>query len=129
MRPLVLSWLIAALAASAPAHAQSPAPTPAPARPDFRGLWTGWGAANDQAMRREAEAQQQVERDLATADAERRHRLANEGRALGERVGETVRLGDCEEGERIAREAGDFALVEAVRRHCRGRAIPAQSRR
>ncbi|WP_114951082.1 hypothetical protein [Sphingosinicella terrae] len=129
MRSLVRSCLIAALAASAPAHAQSPAPAPEPSQPNFRSLWTGWATANDQAMRREAEAQRRVEQDLATADADRRHRLANQGRALGELVGETVRLGDCEEGERMAREAGDFALVEAVRHHCRGRAIPVQSRR
>ena len=38
--------------------------------------------------------------------------------ALGRRVGEVVRAGDCAEGERIAREAGDFALVRAVREHC-----------
>ena len=38
---------------------------------------------------------------------------------LGQRVGEIVRAGDCEEGERVARAAGDFPLVEAVRTHCR----------
>jgi hypothetical protein len=29
-----------------------------------------------------------------------------------------VALGDCGEGERVARAAGDFALVAAVRAHC-----------
>jgi hypothetical protein len=38
-----------------------------------------------------------------------------------------VRAGDCEEGERVARAAGDFPLVEAVRAHCRT-ATPAVSR-
>lgn len=56
------------------------------------------------------------------AEAARRNATAadaNEARALGERVGEIVRLGDCEAGERLAREAGDFALVDAVRSYCR----------
>lgn len=38
--------------------------------------------------------------------------------ALGERVGDIVALGDCAEGERVARTAGDFALVAAVRDYC-----------
>jgi hypothetical protein len=46
-------------------------------------------------------------------------RAEAEAVALGRRVGEVVRAGDCAEGERIAREAGDFALVNAVRDHCR----------
>ncbi len=46
-------------------------------------------------------------------------RAQAEAVALGERVGEVVRAGDCAEGERIARVAGDFALVRAVRAHCR----------
>ena len=126
MRPLFHLWLTAALAAGAPALA---AQAPAPAPPDFRGLWTGWNAANAQAMARESAAQRRVEEDLATADARRRQVLANQGRALGERVGEIVSLGDCEAGERLAREAGDFALVEAVRAHCRRSAAAGPGRR
>jgi len=92
----------------------------APIRPasDFSRLWTGWGIVNREAMSTETEAMRRVRQDVANADAERLRQLGGQGRALGERVGEIVRLGDCAEGERIAREAGDFALVEAVRAHC-----------
>ena len=85
---------------------------------DFSRLWTGWGGVNREAMSTESNAMRRVRQDLATADAERLGQLRDEGRALGERVGEIVRLGDCAEGERVARAAGDFALVEAVRAHC-----------
>jgi hypothetical protein len=88
---------------------------------EFQHLWTGWTRFNRDAMTTETDAVQRVRRDVAAADAERLHQLQNQGRALGERVGEIVRLGDCEEGERVARAAGDFALVEAVRGHCRAR--------
>lgn len=104
-------------AAGAPPAAQAPAAT-APAASDFSSLWTGWGRVNREAMITETEAAQRVREDVATADAARLRQLQNQGRALGERVGEIVRLGDCAEGERVARAAGDFALVEAVRAHC-----------
>lgn len=107
-------WLAAALAASSPAIAQS-----APQAADFRTMWTGWGTANAASLTIERRSVERVREDLATGDAERQRQLRSQGRALGERVGEIVRLGDCEEGERLAREAGDFALVEAVRDHCR----------
>ncbi|HWT13185.1 MAG TPA: hypothetical protein VN231_10565 [Allosphingosinicella sp.] len=108
---LALALLAPALAAAQPAD-------PAPAPSGFQGLWTGWRDANAVSMRIERGSVEQVRRDVATADPERRDQLRNQGRALGERVGEIVRLGDCAEGERIARDAGDFALVEAVRTHC-----------
>ena len=102
-----------ALLAPAPALAQAPASS------DFSRLWTGWSSVNREAMTTERQGIEQVRRDVASADSARLRALRDQGRALGERVGEIVRLGDCEEGERIAREAGDFALVEAVRDHCR----------
>jgi hypothetical protein len=117
-------WLAVAMAATPATPAPSVAPEP-PAETPFRSLWTGWGDANRHAMRRESEAQRRVEQELANGSQARLDALRNEGRALGERVGEIVRLGDCEEGERVAREAGDFALVEAVRAYCRGR-VPAE---
>ncbi|TMJ17714.1 MAG: hypothetical protein E6G94_01660 [Alphaproteobacteria bacterium] len=40
------------------------------------------------------------------------------GRALGDRVGQIVAAGDCDEGERQARAAGDIALANAVRNYC-----------
>lgn len=94
-------------------------PAPPAASPDkFRQLWTGWGAANGESIEAEKAALERLRRQVAAADAERRRQLMNEGRALGERVGEVVGIGDCAEGERLARQAGDFALVAAVRAHC-----------
>jgi hypothetical protein len=105
--------LCLALLAPAPALAQPPAPS------DFSRMWTGWTSINRESMSTERQGIEQVRRDVASADSARVRALRDQGRALGERVGEIVRLGDCEGGERIAREAGDFALVEAVREHCR----------
>ena len=109
---LLLAW--PSLAAAAPAPSTEPSS-------DFSGLWTGWNRVNREAMSIETAAMRRVRRDVETADAARLRELQNQGRALGERVGEIVRLGDCAEGERVARAAGDFALVEAVRAHCAGR--------
>jgi hypothetical protein len=93
--------------ASPPATRQEPAG-------GFDSLWTGWSGASQESIRAEAEAARRPE---PVADAPRRYQAGSA--ALGERVGEVVRIGDCQEGERLAREAGDFPLVEAVRRHCR----------
>jgi hypothetical protein len=106
---LMLAWPSLAVAA--------PAPTTVPSA-DFSALWTGWNRANREAMTIETDAARRLRQDVETADAARLRELRNQGRALGERVGEIVRLGDCAEGERVARAAGDFALVEAVRAHC-----------
>ncbi len=108
--------LALALLAPAMLAAQPTAP-----RGQFDSMWTSWSGTNRQAMLQENEAIERVRRDVATADAARQAALRNQGRALGERVGEIVRGGDCEDGERVAREAGDFALVEAVREYCRQR--------
>ena len=119
-----LKSILVSLALAAPSTAlghDAPAARPAS---DFSRLWTGWSSVNREAMSTETEAMRRVRQDVATADAERLRQLQSQGRALGERVGEIVRLGDCDEGERVAREAGDFALVEAVRAHC-GRGGPA----
>lgn len=113
-------FLLTALAASAPALAQADPGTVR--RSDFGDLWTGWSGANHEAVRAEAEALQRLREVFAGANSQRLHQLRNEGRALGERVGEIVRAGDCDDGERVARAAGDFALVEAVRGHCRSAA-------
>ena len=107
------AYLIAATLASA-------APPPAAAAdPGFADLWTRWSGANSEALRNEAA------RAVPAAPA---GPLRAGSPELGQRVGEMVRTGDCEGGERVAREAGDFPLVEAVRAHCRG-AIQASSRR
>lgn len=111
-----------------PAVAQGPsAPSPretAPARTGFESLWTGWSGVNQESIRAEAEA---ARAGVAPAAPAPTHYQAGSV-ALGERVGEVVRLGDCEEGERLARQAGDFPLVEAVRQHCRPRAPQIRSR-
>jgi hypothetical protein len=97
-------YLIAfALASAAPA--QAPAPDLG-----FSGLFTRWVGANGESLRAEADRQGPAGTTgvLRAGTAE-----------LGQRVGDIVRGGDCAEGERLARAAGDFPLVEAVRNHCR----------
>ncbi|HEX8640541.1 MAG TPA: hypothetical protein VF704_05225 [Allosphingosinicella sp.] len=114
-RPIAAFAVLAFAAAPAALFAQ---PQSAPRQPDFRSLWTGWDRANSDSMKVEREAVERVREDYATAAGSGRETLQNQGRALGERVGEIVRTGDCAEGERVARQAGDFALVKAVRDHC-----------
>ena len=116
MKILKSVWICLAL--MTPSMALGQAVPTASAAADFSRLWTGWGGVNREAMSTETDAVRRVREDVATADARRLDQLRNQGRALGERVGEIVRLGDCAEGERVARAAGDFALVEAVRAHC-----------
>ena len=111
--------LLFCLALLAPSAALGQPAGATAAAPDFERLWTGWGSVNRDAMTTETAAMQRLRQEIASADAERLRRLGSQGRTLGERVGEIVRLGDCEDGERVARAAGDFALVAAVRAHCR----------
>jgi hypothetical protein len=88
-------------------------PGEAPPRPDastFGGLFTDWRAANAQSL------EQERARDSAASAPVR---TPAEARSLGDRVGRIVSEGACEEGERVAREAGDFALIRAVQDHCR----------
>jgi len=84
-----------------------------PASPRFQGLFVNWSAANRQSIDAEREAARRPAIDAAPASSG-----GPGSTALGERVGEIVATGDCAEGERIARAAGDFALVAAVRQHC-----------
>ena len=125
MKGLNTALLCLVLMAPTPALAQ--ASVASSSGSDFTRLWTGWRSINRDAMATESDAVQRVRQDVASADAERLRQLQSQGRALGERVGEIVRLGDCAEGERVAREAGDFALVEAVRAHCAQTAAAPQS--
>lgn len=84
-----------------------------PSSPRFQGLFVDWSAANKQSIDAERDAARRPAVDAAPASS------GGPGSAsLGERVGEIVATGDCAEGERIARAAGDFALVAAVRQHC-----------
>lgn len=89
---------------------QPPAEAPPPAPPRFGGLFTDWRDASRESLDHERSR---------TGAADAPARTAAEARALGDRVGRIVAEGACAEGERIAREAGDFALVRAVQDHCR----------
>lgn len=122
LRLLVLSL---ALAAPAPLAAQSAATQPTS---QFQGLFTSWSGANQRSLHAEGQAMQHVREELATTDTAHQAMMRDRGRALGERVGAIVRSGDCDEGERVARQAGDFALVEAVRAHCRALRTALQGR-
>lgn len=106
----------AALSAAVPA----PMAPPQPQQQGFSGLWTAWSNANN------ASLQAETARQAPAAPAAGAGPLRAGSPELGTRVGEIVRTGDCEEGERVARAAGDFPLVAAVRAHCRP-AIPAVS--
>ena len=77
----------------------------------FEDLFTDWSAAGQDALRAERE------RGVGLWD-----QPEPQARALGDRVGEMVAMGDCDGGERTAREAGDFALLRAVQDHCRRQA-------
>ncbi len=116
------AFLALGLLAAAPAAGQSGAPAPeAPANP-YREMFTRWDGANQDSMAAEAGTAQpaaEPEDRAIPAYSPLVSRPQAEAVALGERVGAVVRAGDCAEGERIAREAGDFALVRAVREHCR----------
>jgi len=99
----------------APAVALAQA-APAPPSSNFAGLFTSWSGTSRESLRSEIARQQPSGAVPASSPLQRSH---GEAAALGERVGDVVRRGDCQEGERMAREAGDFALVRAVRDYCR----------
>lgn len=107
-----------------PAAALAQGTPPAEPKPGFESLWTGWSGVSRESVQAEEQAARTAQPAAPAAEAPRRYQAGSV--ALGERVGEVVRLGDCEEGERLARDAGDFPLVDAVRAHCRPR--PAQTR-
>lgn len=94
--------LLVALIPSAALSQQAGTETP----PPLQGLFIDWRSLNRDAVRAESVERVPSETDRGAA------------RTLGERVGEVVATGDCEGGERMAREAGDFELVAAVRRYC-----------
>jgi hypothetical protein len=124
MRP-ASAILALGLFAAAPAAGQSSAQPPAsqaPAANPYQNLFTRWDGVNRESMETEAGAEQpapEPESGSIPVSSPLVSRSQAEAVALGERVGAVVRAGDCAEGERIAREAGDFALVRAVHEHCR----------
>jgi hypothetical protein len=123
-----VALLALSLAAAAPAAGQTGAPvaTPSQAAPQaqsnpYQNLFTRWDGANRDSLEAEAGAPQpgpESDGNAIPASSPLVPASRTEAVALGERVGAVVRAGDCAEGERIAREAGDFALVRAVREHC-----------
>ena len=101
--------------------AQPGAPAAQPPANPFGELFTRWDGVNRESMDAEtspAEPAPAPDNRAIPAWSPLDSRTHAEAVALGERVGQVVRAGDCAEGERIAREAGDFALVRAVRAHC-----------
>jgi hypothetical protein len=127
-RTILLAFCVslAPLAPSTAAGQAAPAAQPPPSNP-FQGLWTGWSGASRDSLEAETRTQVEAGRDAPAgtstpAGSPLFSRSREEAEALGARVGEIVRGGDCAGGERIAREAGDFALVQAVRDYCERRA-------
>lgn len=120
---LVFALLAFGLCA-APAAAQTGAPAPETPPNPFRELFTRWDGANRESMEVEAGAAEPAAASGPGSNAIPAYsplappRSEAEAVALGRRVGEVVRTGNCAQGERIARDAGDFALVRAVRAHC-----------
>jgi len=102
MRKLALLALVLT-ASAAPAQ-----PAPKPAAP--KSLWVDWKTLARDSVAAEAKG--------AKPDVSRERELQAEADARGKLVGELVTSGDCANGERIAREAGDFALVRAARDYC-----------
>jgi hypothetical protein len=88
------------------------APAPPPAAPTF----LDWRALSRDSSRTETEQLQRTT-EMPSTIAARTDAIAR-GRALGDRVGQIVAAGDCDEGERQARAAGDVALAKAVRDYC-----------
>lgn len=120
----MVSLLLIAAAIAQPVPQAAPSTTAVPAEAQenrFGSLFIDWRAAGEEALARE---QARLD-DLAAADPAPQRRA----RALGDQVGEMVALGDCDGGERLARDAGDQDLVRAVQAHCRRRAagVPAVS--
>ena len=120
---LASALLAFGLCAALPAAAQTAAPAPeTPANP-YRELFTHWDGASEEALAVETGTGQPAPAADAGLNAIPAYspltaRSETEAVALGQRVGEVVRTGNCTEGERLARGAGDFALLRAVRAHC-----------
>jgi len=112
-KPLI--GIVSSLLLAAPALAQAPAAAP---RPGFSGLFTPWSGVNRDSIQAEIAARRNAVAEQSPAASPDQQRRYTQAVSLGERVGRVVSDGDCEEGERIARQAGDFALVRAVRTHC-----------
>ena len=120
---LASALLAFGLCTALPAAAQTAAPAPETAANPYRELFTHWDGASEELLA----AETGTARPAPAADtglnaipaySPLEARSETDAVALGQRVGEVVRTGNCTEGERLAREAGDFALLRAVRAHC-----------
>lgn len=111
---MVANLLLAAFAAAQP--------PPGDARPRFEGMFTQWQSASRESVEAERRALARPPAAAPAGPAASGAIYVPGSPELGRRVGEIVALGDCGEGERVARAAGDFALVAAVRAHCQDKA-------
>ena len=109
MHVLLILFALGAAPASDREAGAEVSPPPAQER-----LWVDWRRINADSVSSEA-SQLQAARGRA---GDPRSPDGLKAQALGERVGEMVATGDCAEGERMARNAGDMALVRAVRDYC-----------
>lgn len=101
-----LFWILA-LAAATPA-----APSAPPGEGSASGgPWLDWSELSRQSSAAEAAG---LDSPANTSSPE----ALAKARELGDRVGRIVAAGDCAEGERLARAAGDMGLARAVRVHC-----------
>ena len=119
--PLVLLAILAATPAAAaqPVAPAAPVSASESGRARFQGLFVDWNDASRASIEAEREAAARPAPSPNVAAAASAVAASAPGSvALGERVGAIVALGDCAEGERVARTAGDFALVAAVRNYC-----------
>ena len=98
----------------APAASEPQQPAAPATETRFRSLFIDWRATADEALEHEQARARSVVAEEGTP--------VRQARALGDQVGEMVALGDCDGGERLARDAGDLALVSAVQDHCRRQA-------
>jgi hypothetical protein len=122
MRPAYALLALGLFAAPAAGQSGAPAPAAEASANPYRDLFTRWDGANRDSMTAETDVAQpapEAESTSIPAYSPLSPRSQDEAMALGRRVGEVVRAGNCAGGERMAREAGDLALVRAVREHCR----------
>lgn len=118
--------ILSCLALASPALAQGNAAPQSPSPSSFSGLFTPWRDTARESLTAETQVAARPPAAGAIPASTGPQRGQADAVALGERVADFVRRGDCEEGERIAREAGDFALVRAVRGHCRSGEAPSR---
>ncbi len=116
----ILVAMIAAFCLSSAATAGSASLGGAPKNGTrFNDVWTNWSAVNRGSL--DAELVGASAKGLRNPVGESSAHLKAGSPELGAHVGEIVAAGDCSEGERLARAAGDFPLLAAVRDYCKAK--------